>query len=235
MSASFTRLLAAALVALGAAAPARAAPPEDRILAADQYTTPKARGLAAAHGSALRELNATVYHCMPWVEVQKGSIGFFRPKDVPGDPRYLSIRIYIDQDPSPAFAKLPPAERAASMFSRYTGALLRRMAQSQALVADTALDGFTTILEWTKHGVRGPGGNPIHETIAVFIERPAALDYLAGRFRTDELARRARILAWDGDRPLGALNFAAWDDDFVSVFKVKNYQLAPGVSCDPPS
>lgn len=235
MTASFTRLVAGALVVLGASAPAVAAPPEDRILTADQYTTPKARTLASVHGSALRELNAVVYHCMPWVEVQKGSIGFFRPKDLPGDPRYLSIRIYIDQDPSPAFAKLSPAERATAMFSRYTGALLRRMAQSRTLVADATLDGFTTILEWVKQGERGPGGNPVHETIAVFIERPTAVEYLAGRFRTDELARRARILGWDGDRPLGALNLAGWDDDFVSSFKVKNYQLAPGVSCDPPS
>lgn len=233
MVASLTRVLAGALVVLGVSAPALADPPDDRILASDQYTTPKARGLAAAHGSALRALNATVYHCMPWVEVQKGSIGFFRPKELPGDPRYLSIRIYIDQDPSPAFAKLSPAERAAAMFSRYTGALLRRMGQSQALVGDTTLDGFTTILEWVKQGERGPRGNPVHETIAVFIERSTALEYLAGGFRTDELARRARVLGWDGDRPMGPLTFAAWDDDFVSKFKIKNYQLAPGVSCDP--
>ena len=27
------------------------------------------------------------------------------------------------------------------------------------------------------------------------------------------------------------LRLAAWDDNFVSTYKVANYQLAPGVSC----
>ena len=39
------------------------------------------------------------------------------------------------------------------------------------------------------------------------------------------------MLGWDGEAPVGALRLAAWDDDFVFVHKVKNYQLAPGVTC----
>jgi len=31
--------------------------------------------------------------------------------------------------------------------------------------------------------------------------------------------------------PLGRLRLAAWDDNFVSTYKVENYQLAPGVTC----
>src|SRR2546430_9691537 len=34
---------------------------------------------------ALRELNEGVYHCLPWLEVQKQSIGFFKPKGATQD------------------------------------------------------------------------------------------------------------------------------------------------------
>jgi hypothetical protein len=82
-----------------------AAPPDDRVLAVNQYTTEKGRTLAQTYARDLREINAGIYHCIPWVEIQKESIGFFRPKHLTGDDRYLSLRIYIEQDPSPAFAR----------------------------------------------------------------------------------------------------------------------------------
>ena len=34
-----------------------------------------------------------------------------------------------------------------------------------------------------------------------------------------------------GATALGSLKLSSWDDDFVSTFKVANYQVAPGVSC----
>ena len=140
-------VVAVALLALGAGS-ALAAPPADRVLPAEQYTTDKARALASTHVRALQELNANLYHCWPWVEVQKSSIGFYRPKNATQDDRYLSARIYIEQDASPTFAKLRFEERATAMFSRYVGPLLRRMGKDPALTADPKLDGFTTILEW---------------------------------------------------------------------------------------
>jgi len=39
------------------------------------------------------------------------------------------------------------------------------------------------------------------------------------------------LLAWDGETALGPTRVSSWDDDFVSTYKVSNYQLAPGVSC----
>jgi hypothetical protein len=30
---------------------------------------------------------------------------------------------------------------------------------------------------------------------------------------------------------MGPLRLSAWDDNFVSTYKVKNYQLEPGVTC----
>ena len=61
---------------LGLAGAAFSAPEADRILPVDKYTTEKARALAKAHLGALRDLNAFIYHCVPWVETEKMSIGF---------------------------------------------------------------------------------------------------------------------------------------------------------------
>ena len=143
-------LLAALAASLVAAGGVLAAPPEDRIVPADQHSSEKARSLAAKYLNALRELNAGIYHCVPWVEIGRESIGFFRPKHLPGDDRYLSLRIYVEQDPSPQFAALRFEERAAAMFSRYVGGMLRRMAAHAAVLADPALDGFTVIVGWLK-------------------------------------------------------------------------------------
>ena len=227
------RSLVAVVVALVAltGGVALAAPPADRVLSAEQYTTDKGRALATAHAQALQELNAGLYHCWPWVEVQKASIGFYRPKNAQQDDRYLSTRIYIEQDPSPAFARLRFEERATAMFSRYVGPLLRRMTKDPALPADPKLDGFTAILEWMKPSPP-VGGRPVHETVAIFIDKASALDYLGGRADIKTLATRARVLGFDGETALGSITIGqAWDDNFVSTFKVANYVLEPGVVC----
>jgi len=226
-----TLVAALVLACVMSAGRAAAAPPEDRLLPVELYTSDKARTLGATHREALRALNAGIYHCMPWVEIQKHSIGFFKPKHVTVDDRYLAIRIYIEQDPSPEFARFRVEERASAMFSRYVGPLLRRMTKSPAVAADATLDGFTIILEWMKQIPRSPGERPIHETIAIFIEKAVAVDYLAGALPITEVAAKARVLGFDGETALGPLRVAVWDDNFVSTFKVSNYVLEPGVTC----
>ncbi|OLC89155.1 MAG: hypothetical protein AUJ05_13250 [Candidatus Rokubacteria bacterium 13_1_40CM_3_69_38] len=209
------RLLTAAL-ALGLIVVGRAvaAPPDDRILAVDQYTSEKARTLARKYAPALRDLNAGIYHCLPWLEVSKESIGFFRPKHlVPSkDDRYLSLRIYVDQETSPQFASLKMDGRAAAMFSRYM------------------VDGFTVIVHWLKPTIEA-GAQPVNETIAAFIERSVVADYLAGRARASDLASRATVLGFDGKTALGRLSVSGWEDDFVKTFQIANYRLEPGVTC----
>jgi len=177
------------------------------VLAADQYTTDKSRRLGATHVRALQDLNAGIYHCWPWVETQKSSIGFYRPKGAQQDDRYLAIRIYIEQDPSPVFGKMKFEERSAAMFSRYVGPLLKRMTRDDALANDPSLDGFTAILEWMK---QAPpiNGRPVHETVAIFIDKASALDYLAGRADIRTLAGRARVLGFDGETALGPITLA---------------------------
>jgi hypothetical protein len=226
-----TLVAALVLACVMSAGRAAAAPPEDRLLPVELYTSDKARTLGATHREALRGLNAGIYHCMPWVEIQKHSIGFFKPKHVTVDDRYLAIRIYIEQDPSPEFARFRVEERASAMFSRYVGPLLRRMTKSPAIAADATLDGFTIILEWMKQIPRAPGDRPIHETIAVFVEKAVAVEYLAGALPITEVAAKARVLGFDGETALGPLRLAVWDDNFVSTFKVSNYVLEPGVTC----
>jgi hypothetical protein len=227
----FTLVAPLVLACLVLAGRAGAAVPEDRLLPLDQYTSDKARTLAVNHREALRTLNTGIYHCMPWVEIQKHSIGFFRPKHMTTDDRYLSLRIYIEQDPSSEFARIGLEDRAAAMFSRYVGPMLRRMTKDPAVAADPALDGFTVILEWMKQVPRDRDERPVHETIAVFVDKPAAVDYLAGTIPITELAKRARVLGFDGETALGPLRLAVWEDTFVQTFKVSNYVLEPGVTC----
>jgi hypothetical protein len=117
------------------------------------------------------------------------------------------------------------------MFSRYVGPMVKRMAASPGLLTDSSLDGFTVILEWLKQVPATPNARPVHETIASFLDRGTATEYVAGRVPARDLATRARILAWDGETSLGPIRLTSWDDDFVSTYKVANYQLAPGVSC----
>jgi hypothetical protein len=225
-------LAAVALSALALAAdPAAAAPSDQSVLPPEQHTSEKGRRLATTYAGPLRDLSARVYHCMPWVEVKRNDIGFFKPKHLDGDTRYLSIRLYIDQQPSPEFSGYAVEDRASRMFSRYVGPMLKRMARPAGLLNDRDLDGFTVILEWLKQMPTTASSRPVHETIAVFLERSTVADYVGGRLAARELATQARVLGWDGETSIGTLRLASWDDDFVATYKVSNYQLAPGVSC----
>jgi len=227
-------ILALALFAgpvLGLVDAASSAPEEDRILPADRYTTEKAKNLAKAHLGALRELNAYIYHCVPWVETEKQSIGFFKPKYLTEDDRYLSIRIFIEQDPSSAFAALDLNNRAAAMFSRYAGFLLKTMTKAPGILADPGVGGFIVILEWRKQDGSEQTGRPVHETIAIYVPKPLAREYLSGTVKIDELARRARVMGWDGEKALGEIKLPAWEDNFVYTYKVPNYQIDPEAKC----
>ena len=90
-------LLLPVLLLLVAVAEA-AAPSEDRILALDRYTSDKGRTLGATYAVTLKQLNTSIYHCMPWLEVPKEGIGFYKPRDAARDDRYLSLRVYIEQE-----------------------------------------------------------------------------------------------------------------------------------------
>ena len=70
------------------------------------------------------------------------------------------------------------------------------MTKDPAILADPAVDGFTVILEWMKQVPRATGERPIHETIAVFVDKDAARD-LFTQYKT-LVTGPAVSLVWSG-------------------------------------
>ena len=203
---------------------------DDAIMAIDQYKTPKARTLATTYQPVLQQVREEIYHCMPWVGVQKAGIGFRQPKGAVEDDRYLSVWIVIDQEEDARFAALPAERRASAMFSRYGTDLLRRMASHQALVADPNVQGFSVVLSWLKPGTGG-AVQPVNETLAFFVDKQTTMGYLAKRVPASELTRRAKFSLFDGVQDMGRLPLEVWEDSFVRTFKVANYEAPKGQRC----
>ena len=220
-------VLAAGVVGGGSAL---AGPIEDKVIPLERYTTPKGRELAAAHQPRLLKFSEYVYGCLPWVDVQKQSIGFQRPKFASGDDRYFSTWVLIDQKEDPQFAAVAQPRRMAAMFSRFGVDLLRRMATIHDVVVDANVQGFSVVVSWLKPGTL-KSGKPVNESVAVFVDKAAALDYLEGRIPAAELARRVRALAFDGQTDLGVMPLEIWDDPFMATYKVPNYEPPPGITC----
>ncbi len=221
------RLAALALIVL---IPLPAAAADDVILSVDQYKTAKARTLATTHQPLLKQMRDEIYHCMPWVGVQKAGIGFRQPKGAVEDDRYLSVWIVIDQDEDARFAALPPERRASAMFSRYGTDLLRRMAQLQPLVADPNMKGYSVVLSWLKPGTGG-AVQPVNETLALWSDKQTTLGFLAKRVPAGEFTRRAKFNVFDGTQDMGRLALEVWEDSFVRTFKVANYEAPKGQRC----
>ena len=228
MSRFVVRRLAALAFILFVPVPAAA---DDAIMSIDQYKTAKARTLATTHQALLKQVREEIYHCMPWVGVQKAGIGFRQPKGAVEDDRYLSVWIMIDQDEDARFAALPAERRASAMFSRYGTDLLRRMAALQPLVADPNVQGFSVVLSWLKPGTGGGAVQPVNETLALFVDKQTTLGFLAKRVPAGEFTRRAKFSIFDGVQDMGRLPLEVWEDSFVRTFKVANYETPKGQKC----
>ena len=227
MSRFIVRRLAALALIFVIPIPAAA---DEAIMGIDQYKTPKARTLATTHQALLQQMREEIYHCMPWVGVQKAGIGFRQPKGAAEDDRYLSVWIMIDQDEDARFSALPAERRASAMFSRYGTDLLRRMAALQPLVADPNVQGFSVVLSWLKPGTGG-AVQPVNETLALFVDKPTALGFLGKRVSSSEFTRRAKFSVFDGVQDMGRLPLEVWEDSFVRTFKVANYEAPKGQRC----
>jgi hypothetical protein len=221
------RRLAALAIIIFIPVPAAA---DDAIMSVDQYKTAKARTLATTHQPLLKQMREEIYHCMPWVGVQKAGIGFRQPKGAAEDDRYLSVWIIIDQDDDARFAALPAERRASAMFSRYGTDLLRRMTQLQPVVADPEVKGFSVVLSWLKPGTGG-SVQPVNETLALWSDKQTALGFLTKRVPAGEFTRRAKFNVYDGVQDLGRLPLEVWEDSFVRTFKVSNYEAPKGQRC----
>lgn len=226
------RSVAAAVmvVSFGAQGALAADPPTDRVLQADRYTSEKGRGLAQKYQGQLRDLNAKVFHCMPWLEVKKEGIGFYKPKHVDGDNRYLSLNVTVDQQPSPEFGRLTPQERVSAMFSRYVPHLLKTMATSD-LLKDQNVDGFTVIVSYLK-AEPASGQQAVHETAAAFVPKAVTADFVRGKANVAQLADGSHVIAWDGETRIGQIKPKGWADDFVTTYKVAGYSPDPKAACN---
>ena len=203
--------------------------PADRVLSPDRYTSDKGRALGQKYQGTLRDLNAKVYTCMPWLDVKTEGIGFYKPKHIDGDVRYLSLNVNVDQQPAPEFTKLSVQDRVSSMFSRYVPHLLRSMATND-LLKDPNVEGFTVITSWLK--ADPSSGQPaVMETSASFVPKSVAVDFLRGKATVAQLAEGSHVIAWDGETKLGQVKAKAWADDFVLTYKVAGYTPDPKVSC----
>jgi hypothetical protein len=229
--------LGRAIVGVAAAAtltllvnPASAAEaPADRVLQPDRYTSDKGRALGQKYQGALRDLNAKVYHCMPWLDVKPEGIGFYKPKHLGGDVRYLSLNVTVAQQPAPEFTRLSVQDRVSSMFSRYVPHLLRSMATND-LLKEPNLEGFTVITSWLK--AEPSGGQPaVMETAAAFIPKGLVVDYLRSRASVAQLAEGSHVIAWDVETKLGQVKPKGWADDFVLTYKIAGYAPDPKVTC----
>jgi hypothetical protein len=204
---------------------------DDAIMSIDRYKTAKARSLATTHQPLLKQMREEIYYCMPWVGVQKAGIGFRQPKGAVQDDRYLSVWIVIDQDEDTRFAALPAERRASAMFSRYGTDLLRRMAALGPLVADSNVQGFSVVLSWLKPGTGGAAGQPVNETLALFVDKQTALGFLGKRVAAGEFTRRSKFSVFDGVQDMGRLPLEVWEDSFVRTHKVANYEAPKGQRC----
>ena len=203
--------------------------PADRVLSPDRYTSDKGRALGQKYQGTLRDLNAKVYTCMPWLDVKTEGIGFYKPKHIDGDVRYLSLNVNVDQQPAPEFTKLSVQDRVSSMFSRYVPHLIRSMATND-LLKDPNVEGFTVITSWLK--ADPSSGQPaVMETSASFVPKSLAVDFLRGKATVAQLAEGTHVIAWDGETKLGQVKAKAWADDFVLTYKVAGYTPDPKVSC----
>lgn len=234
------RGLAGALIALAlgaTAVPAPAAPPtaaeaaSEKVIPLERYTTQKGQGLARTHHQRLQQYAEQIWGCLPWLDVQKESIGFQRPKGAPGDDRYFSTWILIPQAETPQFAALAQSQRMSAMFSRYGVDLLRRMAGVHDVLADSNVHGFSVVLSWLKPGTSRPGARPVNESLAAFIDKSTGIEYLERRIPNGDFARRMRVLGFDGQTDLGLQILEVWDDDFAATFKIPNYEPPPGITC----
>jgi len=207
------------------------AAPADALMPIEKYTTEKAKGLANTHRLRLIEFSEQIYNCMPWLAVYPGRLGFPKYKDSADDDRYLSMWIWVDQREDPVFAALPQERRVSAMFSRYGVDMLRRMAALSDVIDDSDVAGLSVVLSWLKPGTTRPGQKAVNETLALFIDKATAADFLAKKVAAEEFVSRAKFNLFDGETLVGRVPLQVWEDSFNSTYKLSNYQPPKGAQC----
>lgn len=224
------RALAAALtvVLVGTGTSAQAGP-ADYLLPVEKHTTAKARALASKYRPQLLQFSEYVYHCLPYLEIRNG-LGFKRnAKESTTDDRFASLWLFVEQGDDPSFAALPPARQASAVFSRYGVPMLRRLASIQGLGSDADVHGFSVALAWVKPG--SDPKKPTLETLATFVDQASTRAFLDKSMPASDYVQRMKIYFFDGEKEMGRLPLEIWDDNFVTTYKVPNYEVQKGYSC----
>jgi hypothetical protein len=221
-------LLTAALVMSGGAV---LAAPEDALMPVEKYTTLKGKSLASVHRTRLLQFSAQIYNCLPWLAVHPAGLGFPQARGSQNDERYLSTWIWVDQREDPVFAALSQERRVSAMFSRYGVDMLRRMAELSDVLDDSNVTGLSVVLSWLKPGTSRPGRQAVNETLALFVDKATAMDFLAKRVAPNEFTSRSQFTLFDGMDPVGRVPLEVWEDSFNSTYKVGNYEPPKGARC----
>ena len=206
------------------------ATPEDALTPIQDYTTAKARTLGVMYQAQLLKFSTQIYHCLPWLDVMKGGIGFKKPLGIQADDRYLSLWITIEQTEDDKFKTMSLEQRVSAMFSRYGVDMLRRMTKIPGLAGDPNLYGYAVILNWLKPGSIN-SSQPVSETLSFFIDKAGLAEFLDHRLPTPEFVERAKVNVFEGKTSVGRMPIQVWEDNFNSTFKLKNYELAKGKKC----
>jgi hypothetical protein len=220
-------LAAAQVISVGMAVAA----PEDALRPVEKYTTVREKSLASVHRTRLLQFAAQIYNCLPWLSVYPGEFGFRQARDNRGDDLYLSMWIWVDQREDPVFAALSQERRVSAMFSRYGVDMLRRMAGLSDVLDDSNVTGLSVVLSWLKPGTSRPGRQAVNETLALFVDKATAMDFLAKRVAPDEFTNRSQFTLFDGMDPVGRVPLEVWEDSFNSTYKVSNYEPPKGARC----
>jgi hypothetical protein len=222
-------LLTAALVVSGGVGHAA---PEDALMPLERYTTLKGKSLASTYRTRLLQFSEQIYHCMPWLDVHRGELGFKRTPGSEDDDRYLATWVYVDQREDASFSALPQERRVSAMFSRYGVDMLRRLSALADVVADSDVVGLSVALTWLKPGTGSrPGSQAVNETFSLFIDKATALDFLAKRVSAEEFLNRAKFNLFDGQDRVGRVPIEIWEDSFNSTYKASNYEPPRGATC----
>jgi hypothetical protein len=204
----------------------------EALMPPEQYTTTKGRALAARYRPQMVDLFDFLFHCTPWVDVQRASLGFRTPRGSQADDRFLSVWIWIDQHDDGPLAKIPQEQRASAMFSRYGVFLLHRMAAIPGLDADPDVSGYSVVLSWIRPDSRGSKASPeVNETIVMFVDKATARDYLAKQLPPADFVSRSKLVLFNGTAEIGRIGLEVWDDPFAQTFKPANYKPAKGKGC----
>ncbi len=205
--------------------------PADYLLPVEEHTTAKARALASKYRPQLLQFSEYVYHCLPYLEIPKNArLGFKRnAKEKTTDDRFAALWLFVEQGDDPSFAALPAARQASAVFSRYGVPMLRRLASIQGLASDADVYGFSVAVAWVKPG--SDPNKPTLETLATFVDQASTRAFLDKTLPATDYVQKMKIYFFDGEKEMGRLPLEIWEDNFVTTYKVPNYEVQKGYTC----